>query len=91
MNNEEFLQELINNRTDIPPINPKNGAFYMNNAKNIFVFYDNYWQEVEDFSLNVDQDIENKRISVSESALDIDDLIEDLSKFNINFFKSFDR
>lgn len=80
MNTKEFLKELEDNKTEFPPDNPDTGAFYMNHKGNIFVFYDNTWQEVEDVSLDIDQKDENERIRVSESALPASILFEEIAK-----------
>lgn len=84
MNTEEFLKELEDNKTDFPPDNPNVGAFYMNNEGNIFVFYDNIWQEVEDVSLDVDQKEEDERLRISQSALPASILFEEIGISYLN-------
>jgi spore maturation protein SpmA len=47
METEELINSLYQNRSEIPPKNPKHGQLFMNLQSEIFVFLDNAWKKTE--------------------------------------------
>jgi hypothetical protein len=44
---ENLINSLYQNRSEVPPKNPKHGDLFMNLESEIFVFLDNEWIKTE--------------------------------------------